>query len=572
MMNFSERDKRYDTAWFLFLILLALKTLLIWNRYFPNIFFDEGVYLFKARNFAHFLSYFTPPGIGDIENVYSPLYSLVLSPIFVFFGSPEMTYKLALFLNAILTSAIVFPLYFFAADFYPEYKIWIVSAAATLPSCFGYAFSAMSEALFIPLFVFTLYYYYKRWASGRRRYHILFWVTWGLLLMTRNAAIVLIPAYIMILLLNLYIDRHRPFRARAFLLDIFALILTSLPYLIWSGILRSRHAASQKISTYVDQGILNIFESFQSVMTYADTWIGQLGYIGLSTYTMGVFILFFTSARTGKERAIKSNQQRLLFLLFSLTLFLIGASTVHMFRAGLTDDASRYHMYGRYVDMLVPVIFLFGAGTFFEMDIKNYFRTHKRKACIFIAAILVFFAMIIINIPEKIGTVRVFNMGVAGVDKLVRNFEKGRIVIFFLMAGIAGTAFLGKKYRIVIVSMIILVFNAYSITKVHQKVLVYEEKNGKQAGLMKNIRAHKESKIWIYTEDLQKKMFWSVKYYFHTKAYTYRRFEDLNMKNDYLVWGDKILKLSECEHQFKSHLKNNVKKTKNKKIKRVLKK
>ena len=544
----------------LFILLLVVKFFFVYQRYFPILFYDEAVYIYKARNFAAFFSYFTPSGVIDILDIYAPLYSFILSPVFVFFQSPEVTYKLVLFVNAVLTSAIVFPLFLLASAFYPRYKTWITLSAATLASSFGYVFSAMSEALFVPLFCFAVYLYYRKLETDRTLFHLLFWLSWCLLLLTKNVCIVLIPAYLLITLLCFFRGGTGPNRWKSLLSDVVCLVIVSIPRLIWNGVLKAHGGTEQTAANYLNQGLLHIGDSFSRLAQYAGTWIGQLGYLVLSTFTLGLFVLFYCSGRKGIKEGAPSPGRQMALMIFVSGLFLIGASTAHMFMTGLPGIHARYLMYGRYADMLAPLLLLFGLGQFTRLDMRAHFRTRRLRGILIVSIFLLTLLITVYHIPPFIEGVRVLNMGVGWVDHLMRSLPLYHVIIFILSLVLLSGAFVSRKYRIVPVFTLVLLLNAVNIARVHHQVLLHEAKGREFVRQAQKIRSDPSAKLWVHKKNLDGKFFCRVSYYFHSDTFYLQNFRPVDVARDYVVWGKDILKMSDCASALKEDLAKEKKK------------
>ena len=548
--------KEIRTASLLFLLIFLLKIPFIYHRIFPIIFFDEALYIYKARNIAEFFSYFLPPELEDIHNLYAPLYSFVISPIFLVFHSPEFSYKIVLLLNAFLTTTIIFPIYFLSADFCPKFKIWISLAAGTLASSFGYSFSVMSEALFVPLFTFSIYFYFRSMKTGRRRYHILFWASWALLPILRNVGIVLLPAYFLTLVVTwIFQERWSMHGKRTLAIDTAALAAATIPYLIWTVSLKSHGGGFQTISGYLENSLFLIFQSLPSAMRYVEIWIGQIGYLFLATYTIGIFSFYYLKPVPPEAPDSLPLRRRFALLLFTSTLFLYGASTMHMFLAWNIQYIPRYSMYGRYADPLVPLIFVLGISRYGETDVIGFARRHPFKlsmAGILSAALIGLFLW---NLPEEIEGIRVLNMGVAGIDKIMMGFHYGPVVVFVLAILMLGTVFIQKHSRMIWMISLILILNAYTISRIYQRAALYDKRNKPLMMQMCATRLAPGAKIWLFKEEMDQILWWKYKYYFHTRAQSIKFFDDIDMMNDYIVWGDDMLKAYECTGPLKDRLK-----------------
>jgi hypothetical protein len=484
-------------------------------------------------------------------DIYAPLYSAVLAPVFIFFQSPETTYRLVLLINSALTSAIVFPLYGLAAAYYPGHKIWITLCAATLASSFGYAFSAMSEALFVTLFCSAVYLHYKKCKTGGTLFSALFWLSWGLLLLTKNVCIVLIPAFFLAVLSGLSPAGRDPGRTRRVLTDLAMLALVSAPRLAWDRMLAARGGTDQTAGHYLTHGLARAGDSLGSAAQFAGAWLGQAGYLILATFTLGLFMLFHHRENQG----MKSPDRQTARLIVFSALFLVGAATVHMFTEGTGGSQARYLMYGRYTDMLAPLALLFGLGHYSGFDPAAYIRARPVRGLL---TFVLFFLLVLATVlytPRVIEGVRVLNMGAAWVDYLIREIGLSRGVLVMLPFIFLAGAFFSRKHRLVPAFILVLLLNAANIARVHHRVGWYESKGRDFVSKARVVRDDPEARLWIHLKDLDEAYFCRVSYYFHRDIHFLEHFRAVNPARDYVVWRNDILKISGCAGALEEDLK-----------------
>src|SRR5207253_10544243 len=135
------------------LVLLAAASALVRSVFVgwvagPKVFMDEMGYERMAQSFAHtgHFSLFGKAGLA-----YSPLYPIVLSPIYALTSSAHTAYDWAKIVNAILISLSVFPIYAIARSVLPRGRSVGVAALSLIAPLMLYTSFEMSESLAYPL-------------------------------------------------------------------------------------------------------------------------------------------------------------------------------------------------------------------------------------------------------------------------------------------------------------------------------------------------------------------------------------------------------------------------------------
>src|SRR5438034_5131221 len=132
----------------------ALHAFLVGRVHGPFVFMDELGYERMAQSFArtgHF-SLFGKAGLA-----YSPLYPIVLSPIYALTSSMHTAYEWAKVENAVLISLSVFPVYGIARFVLPRGRSIGVAALSLLAPLMLYSGFEMTESLAYPMFLFAVW-------------------------------------------------------------------------------------------------------------------------------------------------------------------------------------------------------------------------------------------------------------------------------------------------------------------------------------------------------------------------------------------------------------------------------
>jgi hypothetical protein len=135
-------------------IAAALHAFLVGRVQGPFVFMDELGYERMAQSFAH-TGHFSLFGKGGLA--YSPLYPVLLSPIYALTSSMHTAYEWAKVENAVLLSLSVFPVYGIARFVLPRGRSVAVAALSLLAPLMLYSGFEMSESLAYPLCLLAMW-------------------------------------------------------------------------------------------------------------------------------------------------------------------------------------------------------------------------------------------------------------------------------------------------------------------------------------------------------------------------------------------------------------------------------
>jgi hypothetical protein len=132
----------------------VLRVLLVGHVHGPKVFLDELGYARMAQSFAH-TGHFAL--FGKTGLAYSPLYPIVLAPIYALTSSLQTAYEWAKVENALLISLSVFPVYAVARFVLPRNRALAAAALSLLAPLLLYSGFEMSESLAYPLCLVALW-------------------------------------------------------------------------------------------------------------------------------------------------------------------------------------------------------------------------------------------------------------------------------------------------------------------------------------------------------------------------------------------------------------------------------
>jgi hypothetical protein len=131
-----------------------LRALVVGHVHGPFVFMDELGYERMAQSFAR-TGHFALFGKGGLA--YSPLYPVVLSPVYALTSSMHTAYEWAKVENAVLVSLSVFPVYGIARFVLPRGRSLGVAALSLVAPLMLYTGFEMSESLAYPLCLFAMW-------------------------------------------------------------------------------------------------------------------------------------------------------------------------------------------------------------------------------------------------------------------------------------------------------------------------------------------------------------------------------------------------------------------------------
>ena len=371
---------------FLFGCLIIIKLPYILLRIHPTLFYDESMYLYKAKVIFKYITFSSNDILNDIRSVYMPLYSVVLS-LAGFIESPSVNYQFSLVINAIILSSIIYPsIKIYEHSFKSnKFSVLFLIGIWTIPFC--YSFSIMSEALFVPLFIWFGYFYTLYFKNQSFKNTLYLCVVLSCLVMTRQAGILLLPA--MIIVLALHYQNRISIVTYRILIKRSPIILVPLFFWLSFKVFGWDTGNKQTIGNYFENGIMAVFTSPDAILAYVRMWVGQLMYLNIATFFLfGVLILQVFCSKKQREIERESTLIPVGYFVVIVSFFMIFPGTIHMFKSQvvLGSEHLRYYMYGRYTDMIVPYIVLYSLG---------YILQYKSKKRLFYLCILCVFGSVI---------------------------------------------------------------------------------------------------------------------------------------------------------------------------------
>jgi len=386
LKRFSKWTWNLLTIFFIMVILKFIISLLFQT---PKIFFDELSY----ASIAHDISQGNLLAIGELHSsihlthAYPAGYSYFIAPAYIFGNNVSAVYHGMLLINAVLTSLIIFPVFFIMKEFVPKNLALTTSAiVACLPTILTHTYLVMSENVFYLLFILSVFFLFKTFTHDKFDKKFVFYsfltgLTAVILLFIKATGIVILPALLGVFIYKIII--HRRLSSLKYGLMLIPSLITVV-YLLYSG---GSQPLGYNISKYLTrfQSIFTsgeLFNNFFNVMLKEFSYFVLMSYIVFLVFT--IFLLFYW-------RKLEIRNKGPLFMLFLYSLlsliFLMGVTADHLILGG-------YDLYSRYISPVLPMIFMFGI-----IGIWIYQQNRNRKADCLVAGIFIFLLLFYILLP-----------------------------------------------------------------------------------------------------------------------------------------------------------------------------
>ena len=354
------------TLFALYFSVVLLKFLVAPLIAYPTIFFDEIIYLQMSQGNL----------LSNQMGHYPPLYPFLISLIPS--DSIQASYSIGKSFNIFVSTLIIFPSYFLSKLFLDRQTSLIIGLFSLLiPIGFTYSFLIMSENLFYPLFLTSVYLIFKAEKENKNWLYAISGIAMGLAVLTRIIGLVLIVAFVLYLFCKYILHRKYNIRQSYTLI---AFLVVVLPWYLLKGILYelSEQGTLGFISIPFEHAKYNIIDTLLIINSHFIYLILGTGVIlGLLSLT--------------ELYSVLRNREKTLFRDFVIFSWLCAFCTIivcGIFLSGHYSAASRY------VAFLIPLFFVIG---FKSVDRWN---SNKRKIFITAAAIVFFLSFFFVHSEE----------------------------------------------------------------------------------------------------------------------------------------------------------------------------
>lgn len=369
-----------ENHYFLILVISFICLLLI--KSYTSLFFsspfnlgDEALYEMMARPFFY-------NEFPLFQSVYPIGYPFVLSIAYHFSSDKLVIYHLMLIINSILVTSIIFPLFFILRKYCDNiYSLIGAIVISCLPCVNVYSFMLISENLFIPLFYFALWALLESIDNDKKSWQISAGFSLVALFFIRIPGIAMALSLLLLFFILSVIEIKN---------KTFFTFLTKKMYLWLSGFFTFLLGLSFYYFNNLNligyhQGYSSVlvsnFSSIQGLVEISITFLNELEYIIISLYFLtilfiGIFFIIFIRTQESPKFTLKGEVDEkkideisrslfslkiLLFFFFSVSVFTIIITITHMLGLEqIYNLPSNYSILGRYIDPIIPGIYLFG--------------------------------------------------------------------------------------------------------------------------------------------------------------------------------------------------------------------
>jgi len=375
----------------------------------PWIFADETVYAETARNILH----------GEFFSkllycqTYPPGYSLFLSSAYLISDNPFVSYHFMLIINAILTSSIIFPAYFILKKYCPR-NISIIGSIfiAILPAVILYNFVVLSENLFIPLFIFSLWFLIESFETNSKKWEILAGFSIFLLFFTRTPGIAMIIGFFFALIYYLLNEVKSKKITILIKENYYCIVAFGIPTIFW--IIYKSYRGMAAVSGYNnDVYVSSIFKVVSNTQAFAQFFflsLHELEFLIISSYFIFFILALYYIYELSYEhvyrhqsdcehKKILSLESGIIYILISSTI-LFFITVTHMFNEVIIENNINYYIFGRYLDPVVPAIILIGIIGYYCVLRKQFFE-NKKFILILILINLLLIILFLADFPTK---------------------------------------------------------------------------------------------------------------------------------------------------------------------------
>lgn len=533
LFNLKEAAMKNTNALLIgsFCLLILAKALLSFRFHSPWMMPDEVSYAKMAANI-----------FGSVHPTLSPGYPLFLSIAYLSSGNMNVVYHCMLLINCFLSSLILFPSYFILNKYCAkDFALMGAVLVATLPSSILYTFLIMTENLFIPIFLFSIWFLLQAYETEKPYWIFLAILSVALLFFIRHNGIFMVGSMAVSLVYFLLSSgrlkgysklisyKSAPANFAAFLilfLIISAIILNRINgyhYLIWMY-----SHASTDIQIYSA-----LFSNADNLSAYLVLLQNEVGYIIITTYfifTVLSFIFFFhlflpTSKicisaslaewfkTMGARRKISLKSTSIYFLLIFIVL--IPSTTTYVYRMNQQFPEGNWVLISRYIDPTIPAFFLFGLLALYKIR-----EIPKRRSLALIVAFAAIFSVIFfIRFPTLLNAdiISIFFI------KFFMNRAPNFAVFPAVAAGffsLLGMHLMSKRHKEIFFLALIIFSICASAYTYHQTFIYHSDKNNTENGIGKFLNAYADSdnyQIFMDWEDYQRDWYFSILTSFWTK-------------------------------------------------------
>ena len=427
----ENKNKFYLVS--IFFLLCISKIYFVLNFQGPTILGDEVLYW----DFAKTITHFKIPQYALTRTI--PFtYSIFISPAFL----TNDPYIFAKIINILISSSIIFPVWFIVKFYIDEKKALLLTIITALqPFSFEYPKYLMTENLFFPVFLFTIYYFIKAKDTLNYKTTIIYTLFLLLEISIRYLGVVIIPILIILWWLPVVqnennIKNINKIKVKHFLITIFIFVIP-----LFFFYLMNMERANIFIFKFFSIGLKVLFQKGRNAPFLFEWSLLYSSYYILSL-SLFLFIIFSRPFNFTKNIFKDKNNQFLIIIIFLTLSFSFLPIRNQAFRA--TYD---YYLLARYI-LFIPLLWII--YFFIKLDEIEKVSVNKKNSVFFLSfSLLVVLILLIFSYSALIkGSVFKipdwFIINSNGLDAF--QFKKAEFLIYYvIVANIV--LYLLAKYR-----------------------------------------------------------------------------------------------------------------------------
>jgi len=334
-----------------FIFLVLAKSLFAVLAPAPAFFSDEYIYFKMAQNLAWHGNFAVNSPYMQYASI---LYSAAISPAFLF-GGTSSAYLVAKIINCVISSLIIFPAYFLASEFLKKRgALFAAVLVSILPMSFSFSSVIMSENLFYPLVLSSVYFFYKTITENGKKWPVLAGIFSGLCYLTHTRSVLVFAAFAAI-----------------------AAILLASGSLGKSHILKLVGAFSITAAISVPLALYNLLMSGGLFGEYSGEFARLVNPLSISAASLLLWILLYLGFIMFSSllllnfsfRNLQSNDKKIKLLGIISTVFIFVFILFSAYQASTKGINLQFHSLisgltgrpmGRYIDIVLPLAVISG--------------------------------------------------------------------------------------------------------------------------------------------------------------------------------------------------------------------
>jgi len=196
-VNIASKNKRLVLLLLSFCIASTLRFVISWPIEWTNI-ADEAWYASSANSFFETFELL----IGGRFNSFGlPLYSVFISPAYFFEGMGEV-FTAIKFINSIVMSSAMFPVFLLARRFMPFRWALIVSVLSVIIGPMFYTFRIMAESLHYPLIMWIFYLMHTSLIRDKKGTDVILGIMFGFAYLNKMSSLAIVVSYFVLIVIS----------------------------------------------------------------------------------------------------------------------------------------------------------------------------------------------------------------------------------------------------------------------------------------------------------------------------------------------------------------------------------